>query len=128
MNGLGGDNMNKLKYLIRGKKTNYFSYFTLIILITILGAKSFVRPIYLTIIDLKSMTGDVDSFYFYLFSFGFCSFSFGLGAMIVSLIKLLPNLSNLSNPSLVDEIEEYIFMGVVVVIGALLVLLLILIQ
>lgn len=124
MNGLRGDNMKKIIFLIRGRGINYFSYILLIILMTIIGAKSFIRPIYLTVIDFNSITGKCDGLYFYLFSFGLCLFAFGLGGMTVSLVKLLANWSNLSNPSLIAEIKEYIFMDSAVVIGALLVLLL----
>jgi len=117
-------NMKKFISLIRGRGINYFSYVLLIILMTIIGAKSFIRPIYLTFTDFNSITGKCDDLYLYIFSFGFCSFAFGLGGMTVSLVKLFANWSNLSNPSSIAEIKEYIFMGSAVVIGSLLVLLL----
>ncbi|TVL22809.1 hypothetical protein AYI92_03470 [Shewanella xiamenensis] len=120
--------MKKFISLIRGRGINYFSYFLLIILMTIIGAKSFIRPIYLTVIDSNPITGKCDDLYLYIFSFGFCSFAFGLGGMTVSLVKLLTNWSKLGNPFLIAEIKEYIFMGSAVVIGALLVLLLLYFQ
>ncbi|MEL4370668.1 hypothetical protein [Shewanella xiamenensis] len=116
--------MKKIMFLIGGRGVNYFLYFLLIIFMAIIGAKSFIRPIYLTVIDSNPITGKCDDLYLYIFSFGFCSFAFGLGGMTVSLVKLLTNWSKLGNPSLIAEIKEYIFMGSAVVIGALLVLLL----
>lgn len=119
-NGSHGDLM--LSKFINSKVINYCSYGVIVVAVTILGARSFFIPIFNSVYDCSSIDPRLEVVLLYIFSFSFTLFSFGIGALGISICSILPKFSKIGDPSLTSEVKEHVILSIFVFTGFILIL------
>lgn len=116
-----------LKLLV-SKQATYVSYILIILLLTFFGSTTFYKGLFEVVVNKDAYPIKYYNLTIHFFGLGISMFSIGMGALGMSLFKLLPKLSEIGKQELIGDIKEHIAVSFMSFLGFAIVLLVVLLQ
>jgi len=114
--------LTRLKDFSNSSFGKVLNYSIVVLVLSYFGAQSIWRKLFHLLFDIDCASIDFYLFYLYLFSLSITIFSYSLGSLFVSSIKLLIKHSILNDSKVSKEIKEHVLMTFLMILSVMIIM------